>query len=120
MNEENYLKRKPFEFERVEEKDGKLFYTKSKSEYLTYLGFWLRFCSRHWRPCQECQKELMKTIADADSWVFGNKDSEPQIELYKHTNEINDNAWEEVERREISEAEAKRLHQGGVYWEYSK
>lgn len=117
MSERNYLRVKPFELESIEEKDGKLFYVKSKSEYLTYLGFWLRFCSQHWKPCPDCQKELMKTISEADNWVFGNKDSEPQIELYKHTDEINDKAWEEVERYEVSLAKARELEQGGVYWE---
>jgi hypothetical protein len=117
MTERNYLRVKPFEFESIEEKDGKLFYVKSKSEYLTYLGFWLRFCHVHFRPCPDCQKRLMKEIAEADNWIFGNKDAEPQIELYKHTDEINDHAWEEIERREVSEKEAERLaKEEGVTW----
>lgn len=117
MTERNYLRVKPFEFEFIEKKDGKLFYVKSKSEYLTYLGFFLRFCHTNWKPCPECQKDLMRTIAEADDWIFGNKDSEPQIELYKHTNEINENAWKTLERHEVTETEAERLmKEEGVTW----
>jgi hypothetical protein len=110
MSENNYLRRVPFTFERVYEEWGKYYYEKSKSEYLTYLTFYLRFCSKHWKPCPECQANLMKTIQEADTWIFGNEKTDPMVELSKHTDEINDDAWESVEKREITEQEAEKMH----------
>ena len=117
MSESNYLRRVPFTFERLYGDNGKFYYEKSTSEYLTYLTFYLRFCHEHWKPCPKCQADLMKTIAEADTWIFGNEKTDPAIELSKHTDEINDKAWKTIEKREVTEKEADKIHADqGVEW----
>lgn len=96
-------------------KDGKYIYRKSEGVKNTKLDFYLRFISEHWCPCEKCQKDLWGTIVNADNWIIGNKDYSQPIELTKRTDEIDDEAWVLLERRELKKKEAEDLEKQGVF-----
>lgn len=83
-------------------------YVKAKGRKVEQIGFYLRFIHDHFIPCKECQKELLRKIRNASEWTLGNKEYDPLIELWKKF-DIDDEAWEEVERRKATKEEIERL-----------
>ena len=97
--------------------DGKYIYRKSKGIKKSTLGFYLRFVSEHWCPCEKCQRSLWDTIINAKNWTIGNGDYTQPIELTKRMDEVDDSAWVELEKRELTEKEKEKMRQEGVfYW----
>jgi hypothetical protein len=101
------MKERKFVFEQVDE-DGN--YVKSEGVERVYYGFWLRFASRHFIPCQKCQERLEKILEESELHL-GNKDYEPPIELYKRY-EIVDKSWKDIEKRPATEQEKLTLSTG--------
>lgn len=99
------IRTKPFIFESID-KDGN--YTKSKGREVEQLGFFLRIFHEHFIPCKQCQLELQRIIREAKTWTIGNKDTEPPIELWRR-DEIDDDAWEELEKHKATPAEIKLI-----------
>ncbi len=52
----------------------------------------------HWKPCVDCQKEVLKIVQKAKNIHIGNKDYAYPIELYKEY-DVDDTSWVEVEKR---------------------
>ena len=107
------LREKTFIFECLEGEEGE--YVKSKGVKRETIGFWLRFISKHFVPCRECQERLAKLIAEAEEMHLGNKDYEPPIELWRKF-EIDDEAWEELERRPSTPQEKEKFKKEGLWF----
>ena len=73
-------------------------YIKSTGERVENYGFWLRFISEWFHPCDKCQQNLSDLILNAKQMIIGNKDYAQPIEL-KRQFDIDDDSWKEVERR---------------------
>ena len=65
--------------EYIDEETGE--YVKSKAIEDGRYRFFLRFISKNFRPCNECQEKLHQLITQADYFRLGNKTYEPAIEL---------------------------------------
>jgi hypothetical protein len=64
---------------------------KSIGKEKRYYGFWLRFASAHFVPCEKCQEKLEKILENAE-FHLGNKDFEPSVEFYQRWDVI-DASW---------------------------
>jgi len=93
--------------EYIDEETGE--YVKSKAIEDGRYRFYLRFISKNFRPCNECQEKLHKLITQADYFRLGNKTYEPAIELCRSW-DIDDDSWEEIERRPATKADYKRCY----------
>ena len=102
------IRSKPFIFEYVNEEG---IYEKSKGREVEQLGFFLRIFHEPFIPCKECQIALQKIIREAKTWTIGNKDTEPPVELWRR-DEIDDNAWEQLESHKATVEEKKRIGTG--------
>ena len=89
-------------------------YEKHKCKEDGRYKFYLRFVQEHFTPCDKCQVELNRIIYNAQRLYLGNKSYEPPIELSRNW-EIDDNSWVELERREATKDDFKRIY--GVNWE---
>ena len=96
----------------IDEETGE--YVKHKVKEDGRYKFYLRFISKHFTPCGDCQKELNDLIYTANSLCLGNKSYEPAIELSRQWN-IDEDSWKELERREPTEADFRRMY--GLNWE---
>ena len=106
MKEKPRLRKKKIIFECLENK-GKT-YVKSEGQKVETIGFWLRVITEHFIPCKKCQEELAKQLQNAEELHLGNAKYEPAIELWRKF-EIDDETWEEVERRSSTKEEREEL-----------
>ena len=106
ISEKSGLQRRVVKFERIDEETGE--YVLSQTYEKGGFKFYLRFLSKDFIPCEKCQKELQELIANADFLILGNKSYEPALELSKRW-EIDDDSWKEIERRQPTKEEEKRL-----------
>ena len=91
------------------DEDGK--YRKVKWRTVERIGFYIRPFQTWFYPCKEDQEKL-KQIVMQSPWIFGNKDYEPQIELNRDFNEIDDDSWITTEERQPTKEEKERLKDG--------
>ena len=89
-------------------------YQKLKYRKVEQIGFYIRPAREWFFPCQECQKNLKKLLAEA-RWILGNKEYEPDIELNNVKNELDDESWITLEEHKATPAEIKRIGKDG--WE---
>jgi len=89
-------------------------YEKHKCKEDGRYRFYLRFIKEHFKPCDECQRKLNDLIYNAKSLYLGNKSYEPPIELSRSW-DIDDDSWEELEKREATKNDFKRIY--GLNWE---
>jgi len=109
MNRKNaVLMEKQFYFENIDENGD---YVKSKGRDIEQLGFYIRIMQLNFIPCPHCQKRLIKEMMESKQWSIGNKDTDPPVELWRKF-ELDDNAWEEVERHKATEEEKERVKDG--------
>lgn len=73
--------------------------------------FRIPFIDGYFVPCENCQKELEKTIFEADLTI-SNNDYIPPIELYRKCDEIDDDAWETLEKHKATKEEQERFKDG--------
>lgn len=92
-------------------------YVKTEGLQQLFYKFWLRFISKGFKPCPECQEQLHETISQADNLYLGNKDYLPLITLERHW-EVIDKAWKEVERHTATEKDFITIwgEKGKKYW----
>ena len=83
-------------------------YVKSEAIKRESLAFWLRFIEEWFHPCHECTRKLNNLILNAEHLIIGNKDYVQPIELQRRY-EIDDDSWKEIERRQPTKEEEKRL-----------
>jgi len=97
-------------------------YVKSEGERVENYGFWLRFISEWFHPCDKCQQELSNLLINANQMIIGNKDYAQPIEL-KRGFDIDDNSWKEVERRPATKKDFISIYgldKGPKYWDEFK
>lgn len=70
--------------------------------------FIIPFIDYTFEPCEHCQKRLREIIRRTSEFTIGNKDYYPPIELWRKY-DIDDDSWEEIERRPSTEEEKERL-----------
>ncbi len=83
-------------------------YRKVKYRKIERLGFYIRAIREWYYPCEECQQELKKLLAEG-KWILGNKDYEPAIELNTTEDEIDDDSWKDIEKHMATKEEIKRI-----------
>ena len=83
-------------------------YHRVKWRTVERIGFYIRPFQRWFFPCRKCQEEL-KNIVLNGTWIFGNKQYEPLIELNRDFKEIDDDSWVTLETHKATKAELKRL-----------
>ena len=88
-------------------------YEKHKCKEDGRYKFYLRFVQQHFTPCNECQIKLNELIYNAQSLFLGYKSYEPPIELSRYW-DIDDDSWVELEKREATEKDFKRIY--GLNW----
>ena len=94
------------------DEEGK--YQKVKWRTIEVFKFYVRPFNANFVPCKKCQQEL-KNLVLSSPWIFGNKDYEPQVELNRRFNEIDDDSWITLEEHKATPEEKKRL---GTGWNY--
>jgi len=94
--------------------DDKGNYKKLKYRTVEQIGFYIRPLRQWFFPCKECQERLKKMMATG-TWILGNKEYEPDIELNNTKDEIDDDSWITLEERKATPAEIKRIGLEG--WE---
>ena len=102
---ETVLMERKLLFEYVDE-DGE--YIQSSGREVEQLGFYIRTMHVQFVPCECCQRAIVKEIQKSKSWNIGNKDTEPPVELWRKF-EIDDSAWEIIERHKATKEELARL-----------
>jgi len=83
-------------------------YVRSEGVKRETLAFYLKFIGDWFHLCPKCVKELNNLILNADNLIIGNKDYVQPIELQRRY-EIDDDSWKEIERRQPTKEEEKRL-----------
>ena len=94
--------------------DEKGQYTKYKYRKINRLSFYIRPLREWFIPCVSCQQKL-KTMLATGSWILGNKQYLPAIELNTTTNDFDEEYEENIETRKATEEEIKRIGFDG--WE---
>ncbi len=107
MNEKNNSFMRKIIGDYIDEETGE--YVKSTAIEDGRYKFYLRFVSKHFCPCDECQEKLHTLITKADNLYLGNKNYEPAIELRRYW-ELIDASWVEIERRPATKADYKRCY----------
>jgi len=112
MNENTpVLREKWYVGESIDDKGN---YKKLRYRKVEQIGFYIRPLREWYFPCQKCQEQLKKMMAEG-AWTLGNKDYEPMIELNNTKDEIDDNSWITLEERKATPEELKRIGLEG--WE---
>jgi hypothetical protein len=89
-------------------------YQKMKYREVERIGFYIRPLREWFWPSQEDQKRLKKMLAEG-SWILGNDDYKPAIELNTTTDELDDESWVTLEEHKATPEEIKRIGLEG--WE---
>lgn len=84
-------------------------YEKNKCREDGRYKFFLRFVKKWFTPCEQCQQKLYDLIYNAPNFYLGNKSYEPAIELSRSW-EIDDDSWVQLEKREATEADFRRIY----------
>jgi len=87
-------------------------YKKHKALKVEQIGFYIRPARVWFYPCVEDQKKLKKLLAEA-TWILGNRQYEPDIELNNTNMEIDDASWEVVDEHKATKEEIDRIGLGG-------
>ena len=106
MKEEKPLLREKWHIS--ESIDEKGIYQKLKYRTVEYIGFYIRPLREWFFPCRQCQQKLKKMMANG-TWILGNKDYEPMIELNNTKDDIDEDSWETLEERKATEEELERI-----------
>lgn len=88
--------------------DEKGIYSKNQYRKVEQISFFIRPLREWFFPCEECQRKLKGQLQNG-TWILGNKDYEPMIELNTTKNEIDDDSWFVVETHKATAEELKRL-----------
>lgn len=96
----------------AEEVTDKQKYRKLRYRTIEQIGFYIRPARVWFFPCKQDQQKLKRILANA-TWILGNKEYEPPIELNNTKDEINDSSWETVEERKATKEEMDRIGIGG-------
>jgi len=107
----SFLREKKFIFEAIDFEKEPPEYYKTKGREVDRIAFYLRFLSKWFIPCKKCQEELRRMVATATQWTLGNKTYEPPVE-FNRTFEIDDDAWEELERHKATKEEIEKFGKG--------
>jgi hypothetical protein len=86
-------------------------YQKVKWRTVERIGFYIRPLQLWFYPCRKCQAEIKKEFFES-TWIFGNKDYEPMIEMNRDFDEIDDDSWITIESHPATKEEQKRFKDG--------
>jgi len=89
-------------------------YKKLRFREVEQIGFYIRPLREWFFPCPACQQEL-KWLMKEGTWILGNKEYEPMIELNNTKDEVDDESWETLEEHKATEEELERIGKEG--WE---
>jgi hypothetical protein len=87
-------------------------YQKLKYRKVERIGFYIRPLREWFWPSAEDQKRLKKLLAEG-SWILGNKDYAPAIELNSTKDEIDDESWITLEEHKATPEELERIGKNG-------
>lgn len=71
-------------------------------------SFWLAFAQERFVPCGKCQNEVESIFKNSKHFIVGNRSYDPPVEL-NNVEDIDDESWVEVERREATNEEKGKL-----------
>jgi hypothetical protein len=92
----------------AEEIDNKGIYKKIKYRQVQRIGFYIRPLREWFYPCEHCQRELKKQMAEGN-WILGNKDYYPEVELNTTNMDIDEDSFVTLEERKATLVELKRI-----------
>jgi len=89
-------------------------YRKLKYRTVERIGFYIRPLREWFWPSEDDQKRLKKLLAEG-SWILGNDDYKPAIELNSTQDEIDDDSYKTLEEHKATPEEITRIGLNG--WE---